>query len=53
VLPVEKRDVYRQRIAAMLALLSRGHFDDTDVTDAVARALNSMTHQAARVRVCG
>ncbi len=48
VLPIEKRDLYLQRIAAMLALRGCGHFDDADVTDGVARA-----HQAARVRVCG
>lgn len=51
--PIEKRDLYLQRIAAMLALRGCGHFDDADVTDAVTRALNGMTHQTARVRVCG
>jgi len=31
VLPVEKRDIFLQRIAAMLALRGRGRFTDTDV----------------------
>ena len=29
-LPVEKRDLYLQRIAAMLALRGRGHFNDSE-----------------------
>jgi hypothetical protein len=31
--PVEKRDTFLQRIAAMLALRGRGRFTDTDVAD--------------------
>jgi hypothetical protein len=31
-LPVEKRDIFLRRIAAMLALRGRGHFGDADVT---------------------
>ena len=31
--PVEKRDVYLQRIAAMLALRGRGRITDTDVAE--------------------
>ena len=36
-----------ERVAVMLMLRGRGHFDDADLTDAVARVLNSMTHQPA------
>jgi hypothetical protein len=43
--PHEKRAQFLKRIAAMLKLRGRGHFDDADVTDAVSRALNGMTHQ--------
>ena len=32
-LPVEKRDIFLQRIAAMLALRGRGHFNDSDVME--------------------
>ena len=32
-LRVEKRDVYLQRIAAMLTMRGRGHFNDADVAD--------------------
>ena len=32
-LPVEKRDLYLQRIAAMLTQRNRGHVTDADVTD--------------------
>jgi hypothetical protein len=32
-LPVEKRDLYLRRIAAMLAQRGRGHFNDADVSD--------------------
>ena len=35
-IPVEKRDIFLQRIAAMLALRSRGRFTDTDVADAAS-----------------
>lgn len=38
-LPVEKRDLYLQRIAAMLAVRGRGHFEDSDVHDVTALAL--------------
>jgi hypothetical protein len=37
--PVDKRDVYLQRIAAMLALRGRGRFTDTDVADVAQLAL--------------
>jgi hypothetical protein len=45
--PHEKRSQFLERVAAMLTLRGRGHFDDADVTDAVSRALNGMTHQPA------
>jgi Holliday junction resolvasome RuvABC endonuclease subunit len=42
--PVEKRDVFLQRIAAMLKF--RGRSDD-DIADAVKLALSGLTHQPA------
>ena len=45
--PVEKRSQFRERIAGMLVHVGRRHFDDAHVADAVARALNGMTHQPA------
>jgi hypothetical protein len=41
-LPVEKRDLYLQRIAAMLTMRGRGHFNDDDVTDVVKLALTGL-----------
>jgi hypothetical protein len=38
-IPVEKRDIFLQRIAAMLALRSRGRFTDTDVADVAQLAM--------------
>ena len=38
-LPVEKRDLYLQRIAAMLTQRGRGHVTDADVTDVAKLAL--------------
>jgi hypothetical protein len=46
-IPHEKRAQFLERIAAMLKLRGRGHFNDDDVSEAVARALNGMTHQPA------
>ena len=52
-LPVEKRDLYLQRLAAMLTMRGRGHFNDADVTD-VARlsmaGLSAMDAPAATAR---
>jgi hypothetical protein len=45
--PVEKRDLYLQRVAAMLTLRGRGHFADSDVSDAVKLALVGLVHEAA------
>jgi hypothetical protein len=38
-LPVEKCDIFLQRIAAMLALRGNGRFTDTDVADVAQLAL--------------
>ena len=46
-LPVEKRDVFLQRIAAMLALRGRGHFGDNDVREVTALALCGVIHTDA------
>ena len=47
VLPVEKHDLYLERIAAMLAMRGRGHFTDGAVTDAVKLALAGLIQQPA------
>ena len=44
-LPVEKRDIFLQRIAAMLALRGRGRFTDTDVADVAHLALCGLVHE--------
>jgi hypothetical protein len=44
--PVEKRDVYLQRIAAMLAMRGRGRFTDTDVSDVAQLALARLIQTA-------
>jgi hypothetical protein len=46
-LPVEKRDTFLQRIAAMLAMRGRGRFTDTDVADVAQLALTGLAHQSA------
>ena len=46
-LPVEKRDVYLRRIAAMLTQRGRGHFGDADVSDVAKLALTGLAHQPA------
>ena len=45
--PIEKRSVYLQRIAAMLAMRGRGHFNDADVSDVAKLALTGLAHQPA------
>jgi hypothetical protein len=47
VLPVEKRDTFLQRIAAMLAVRGRGRFTDADVADVAQLALTGLAHQPA------
>jgi hypothetical protein len=44
-IPVEKRDTFLQRIAAMLALRGRGRFTDTDVAEVAQQALRGLIHQ--------
>ena len=46
-LPVEKRDVFLQRLGAMLAMRGRGHFRDSDVQDVTALALRGLVHTDA------
>jgi hypothetical protein len=46
-IPVEKRDTFLQRIAAMLALRGRGRFTDTDVADVAQLALCGLVQQTA------
>jgi hypothetical protein len=45
ILPVEKRDLYLQRIAAMLATRGRSHFNDDDVPDVAKLALTGLARQ--------
>ena len=45
--PVEKRDTFLQRIAAMLAVRGRGRFTDTDVADVAHLALAGLVQQSA------
>jgi hypothetical protein len=45
-IPVEKRDTFLQRIAAMLALRGRGRFTDTDVADVAQLALCGLIQSA-------
>ena len=45
-LPVEKRDLYLQRIAAMLALRGRGRFTDSDVADVTQLAMAGLIQHA-------
>ena len=47
ILPVEKRSVYLQRIASMLTMRGRGHFNDADVTDVAKLALTGLAQQPA------
>ena len=49
-LRVEKRDVYLQRIAAMLTMRGRGHFNDADVADVAKLAMAGLIQQTTDVR---
>ena len=44
--PIEKRDLYLQRIAAMLAIRGRGRFTDTDVADVAQLAMAGLIQSA-------
>ncbi|MGA8388534.1 MAG: hypothetical protein WB769_11465 [Pseudolabrys sp.] len=46
VMPVEKRDTFLQRIAAMLALRGRDRFTDTDVADVAQLAMAGLIQSA-------
>ena len=46
-LPVEKRDLYLQRLGAMLTMRGRGHVSDADVSDVAQLALTGLAHQPA------
>ena len=46
-LPVEKRDIFLQRIAAMLALRGYGRFTNTDVADVAQLALAGLVQKTA------
>ncbi|HVQ79641.1 MAG TPA: hypothetical protein VMS82_06795 [Pseudolabrys sp.] len=46
-LPVEKRDTFLQRIAAMLTMRGRGHVTDADVSDVAMLALTGLARQPA------
>ena len=45
--PVEKRDLFLQRIGAMLRMRGRGHFGDADVQEVAALALHGLMHTDA------
>ena len=47
-IPVEKRDTFLQRIAAMLTVRGRGHFNDADVADITTLAIAGLIQQTAR-----
>ncbi|MGC1842223.1 MAG: hypothetical protein WA730_07460 [Pseudolabrys sp.] len=46
-LPVEKRDIFPQRIAAMLPLRGYGRFTNTDVADVAQLALAGLVQKTA------
>jgi hypothetical protein len=46
-IPPEKRSMFLERVAAMLAMRGRGHFDDGDVADVAKLALTGLAHQPA------
>ena len=48
-LPVEKRDLYLQRIAAMLTVRGRGRFNDADVADVAKLAMAGLVQTADSV----
>jgi len=47
--PQEKRSIYLERIAAMLIVRGRGHFNDADVADVTQLALCGLVHQRTDV----
>ena len=53
ILPVEKRDIYLQRIAAMLTMRGRGHFNDADVSDVAKLALTGLALGTVLIKSVG
>ncbi|MGC2714814.1 MAG: hypothetical protein WA366_15665 [Pseudolabrys sp.] len=45
--PVEKRDLFLQRIGAMLRMRGRGRFSDADVRDVATLAMAGLIHTDA------
>jgi hypothetical protein len=45
--PVDRRSVFLERIAAMLRMRGYGHFTNSDVSDVAKLALTGLTHQPA------
>jgi hypothetical protein len=43
--PVEKREIFLRRIAAMLTMRGRGHFNDSDVMEIAMLALTGLAQQ--------
>jgi len=41
----DRRDLYLQRISAMLAMRGRGHFNDDDVADVTKLATAGLIHR--------
>jgi Mg-chelatase subunit ChlI len=50
-LPVEKRDIFLQRIATMLALRGRGHVNNADVTKVSKLARTGRTRPDYPIKV--
>ena len=46
-IPQEKRSMFLERVAAMLAMRGRGHFNDADVADVAPLALTGLAQQPA------
>jgi hypothetical protein len=46
-IPPEKRSMFLERVAAMLALRGRGHFNDDDVADVAKLAMAGLIQQPA------
>jgi len=46
-LPIEKRDLFLQRVAAALSLCGRGHFTDDEVAEGAKLALTGLAHEPA------
>jgi hypothetical protein len=46
-IPPDKRSTFLERIAAMLTLRGRGHFNDDDVAEVAQLALAGLTQTAA------